>query len=204
MEKVILGIGALAACLSVLGCDAGKQPEPATPAPAAAAAESEAPKPAASTVESRCSPLGCSGDGTFLHMCECVEKPQTPPLNARWTGQYSNSFKRPLLEVTNTTDREISWGSVAVYYYDKTDKQLETEIGGEKLKVSRDNGVHVALKPKQTEMIRMGFERDKEPQGIDAIEVVFDGWCFGEFDDEKNRLCVSNEKAPEQRAKSGR
>jgi hypothetical protein len=209
MKKIMLGMGALAACLVVGGCEGNKEdaPKPAAsaPAPTASAKADGSTKEAATPPagEGKCGALGCTGEGTFFDMCDCKAKPQTAPFKAKWSGKYSDFFKQPEFEVTNTTDKDIHWGSVAVYYYDKAGKQLETDIKGTKYKSGRENGSTMSLKPNETKTMTMGFKKESEPKGIDTIEVVFDGWCFGKYDDKASHLCVRVEKAPEERAKSG-
>ena len=39
--------------------------------------------------------------------------------------------------------------------------------------------------------------------GLDTIEVVFDGWCWGKHNDKENEVCVTIDRAPEERPKGG-
>ena len=191
----------LAAAVSV-ACTEKKQDPPQAP-PVVSPSPSPTEPAAEAPAEGKCAALGCTGEGSFFDRCDCKGKPQTAPLKATRTGKYDGFLKRPEFEVTNTTDKDIHWGSVAVYYYDGAGKQLETTIRDTRYKVSRMNGSSFALKPNQPKTLTMGFQRENEPKGVKAIEVVFDGWCFGTYAAKSTHLCVNAERAPEERARSG-
>ena len=151
----------------------------------------------------KCSSLGCTGEGSFSKMCDCKAKPQPAPFAVKYAGKYSSFFEEPEWQITNTTDKDIHWGSAAVYYYDKAGKQLEAKFGEKTLKAYRVNGSNLSLKPNQTKTINLGFKQGDEPKGIGSMEVVFDGWCYGKYDDKRSHHCIRNERAPDERARSG-
>ncbi len=210
MRMGTIVICSLATAIFVLGCQdksasTDENAQAASSATAASAAPQGSAAPASDTAgdEGKCDALGCKGEGTFFKPCSCKDKAQPVPLEVKYTGKYSDFFKQPEWEVTNKTDKDIHWASAAVYYYDKAGKQLEAQIKDKTYKASRVNGSNFTLKPKETKKITIGFKKDTEPKGIDSMEVVFDGWCFGVYKDKSSHLCIKNERAPEERPKSG-
>lgn len=202
------------ASFSLLACEKGSEPsKDEAPKPGASAASedtensgtaktgasAEATEKAATA--SKCEPIGCSGAGDFFKMCDCKAKPQPVPVTIKNTGKYGFG-KKPQFEVTNTTDKPLHWGSAAVYYYDKSGKQQETTINDKPYKVARVNGSNFTLKPKETKTMELGFSKENEPKGFDAMQVVIDGWCFGTYEDKASHLCINNERAPDERAKA--
>lgn len=117
----------------------------------------------------KCAALGCTGTGDFSSMCNCKDKPQEVPFEAKPTGKYHSFFKKPEWELTNKTDKDISWASAAVYYYDKSGKQLEATTNGKSYKLARINGSTFTLKPKETKTISFGFLRDAAPAGAASM-----------------------------------
>jgi hypothetical protein len=208
MQKVLLCALAL---VGVVGCDkagdgAAKPDGSAKPATttAASAKPSASASASAAATGDKCSALGCEpGTGTFFEKCDCKAKPPAVPLKAKYAGKRSSFFKQPEFEVTNTTDKPIHWGSVAIYYYDKAGKQLEAEIDGKKFAASRSNGSNFTLKPNETKTINLGFKSEHEPKNVDSMEVVFDGWCWGVYEDEASHVCVTIERPADVRARSG-
>jgi hypothetical protein len=194
----ILALTSLTACK---GEDSGAKR--ATPTDSAASTGSAATTAtAAAAAAGKCGALGCTGEGTFNEMCDCKGKGVKPPFEVKYTGKYSSSFKAPEFEITNTSDKDIHWGSAAIYYYDKSGKQLEAKIGERVLKASRINGSNFSFAPKEKKTLHLGFKQENEPQGIDSMEVVIDGWCFGTNDDKASHLCVETERAPDERPRS--
>lgn len=207
MNAKMLVVFGLATALIGSGC--GKKvsaggPDAAPSASAAGAAPpSAAAQPQVAAGGDKCSALGCTGEGTFFEMCDCKTKPQPVPFAAKYSGKYSSFFKQPEWQITNTTDKDLHWGSAAVYYYDKAGKQLEAKINDKPYTASRVNGSNLTLKPNETKTIHIGFKQDSEPKGVASMEIVFDGWCYGKYDDKSTHQCMRIERAPDQRARSG-
>ena len=193
----------LALCCAA--CDRGdsaRTEDETAPSAAKSAAPTAATASASAAAAGKCEPLGCKGEGTFFKKCDCKGKDVKSPFAIKVSGGYSDFFKQPEFEVTNTTDKPIHWGSAAVYYYDKAGEQLETQIRDKTYKVSRVNGSNFTLKPKETKTITLGFKKESEPKGIDTMQVVIDGWCFGTHKDKSSHLCIKIDRAPDERPKA--
>jgi len=105
--------------------------------------------------------------------------------------------------VTNKSDKDTNWGSVAIYYYDKSGKQLDVTLKGKTYSVERTNGSSFTFKPGETKTLYLGWKQENAPPGTATMEMVFDGWCYGTFEDKAGQLCIDNPRAPEQRPRSG-
>lgn len=92
----------------------------APPAPASAAAP--AASAAAPAVAHDC-PKGSSGEGSFEK--PCAAKGGARQMEATWTGKMDD--KGPLFRVTSKSSLVILYGKLAVYFYDKSGKQLESQ-----------------------------------------------------------------------------
>lgn len=198
--------------LSVTACDKGSEPkkddapgastsaQAAAQAPTAAAQAGEG--AAAPAGEGKCAALGCKGEGDFFKKCDCKGKDVKPPFTIKYTGKYNDFAKKPEFEVTNTSDKPTHWGSAAVYYYDKSGKQLSAKIKETTYPASRVNGSNFTFKPGETKKLTLGFDKDAAPKDTDAMQVVIDGWCYGTYDDKASYLCINLERAPDERPKA--
>ena len=197
--KLIALTGALALC-SVSACKGSKK-DVAPAASAVPSASVAAAEPSASAAPpNKCEPLGCKrGDGTFFHMCDCKGTDLKPPFSIKATGKYSKFFKSPEFEVENTSDKPIHWASAAIYYYDKSGKQLSATIRKHAYKSSRINGSNFTFKPHETKTLHLGFKKESEPKHIATMQVVIDGWCYGTYKDKASHLCIRIDRAPEER-----
>ncbi len=123
---------ALVTTLAVMGCS---KPDDATPAPSVSAA-APAPPPSAAAVVSAVAvasaaplpprsdcPKGSAGPGTFDQ--PCVGKGNARLMEATWTGKTDD--KGPQFRVVNKSSLVILFGKIAVYFYDKTGKQLDVK-----------------------------------------------------------------------------
>jgi hypothetical protein len=194
---------AFAAAFALLAVPACKGDKP-NAAPAASATPSAsvalAQLSASAAPANKCEPLGCKGgDGSFFHMCDCKGTDLKPPFSIKSTGKYSKFFKSPEFEITNTSDKDIHWASAAIYYYDKSGKQLSAEIRDRTYKSSRINGSNFTFKPHETKTLNLGFKKKSEPKHIAAMQVVIDGWCYGTYKDKPSHLCIRIDRAPEER-----
>lgn len=216
-STIVVSVMVVASLVACSKKDDGAAPSASSSATSSSAASSAAApsvsaKPVEGGGESKCAALGCkSGDGSFFKMCDCKATPQEVPFEAKYTGKYHSFFKQPEWEVTNKTDKDIHWASANVYYYDKAGKQLEATVKDKKdaskdrkFKSYRINGSNFTLKPKETKKITIGFAQENAPAGAASLEVVFDGWCYGTNADKASHLCISGEKSPDERARSGK
>lgn len=157
----------------------------------------EAPKLAAT-----CKALGCpDAKGDFFNKCSCKGKGLASPLAARWTRKYHEFFKRYEFELVNRSARPVSWAMAVLYYYDASGKLLEAELRGTKHKTYDVNGSNFTIAANATKTITLGWSKETMPKDTARIDVVFQGWCYGERDKkthkDKNRLCIMSDKPPE-------
>jgi hypothetical protein len=102
------------------------------------------------------------------------------PITAKWTGEYKPDFdgEKPAFTVTSKLDRAVTWGNVAIYYYDKSGKQLEVTDGGRTYKKFWISGGLLQVPAKGTTELKMGWVKDKAPADTAAIEVEIEGYGF--------------------------
>lgn len=114
------------ATVCTTGCskeEATTQAPPAeTAAPAKTTPPPPAPAPTPSTPPVEC-PEGSSGKGTFDEPCQASGAARM--MEVEWTGKLDD--QGPSFRVTNTSKEVILYGKMAVYFYDKTGKQLEVK-----------------------------------------------------------------------------
>lgn len=212
-RSLLLGWAALALAIgcgnnnaSTAGAASGSPAMSGAPAMSGSAMASGAPAASgAAAAGPGCASVGCgTAQGDFFNKCDCKGKGMTPPLVAKWTGKVDSFFKSPTFEVENTSDKDIHWASAAAYYYDKAGKQIEVETKDKKSKYKSYtvNGSNFSLKPKEKKEISIGWKEDLHPKDTAKIEVVFDGWCYGKYDDKPNELCINVDRAPEERPPS--
>ena len=121
---------AAAVMLVAFGCEEQKPPPPPPPpavpapppTPPPAATPTPAPSASAAAPVHDC-PKDAPGDGTFAKPCE--GKGASRMMDVAWTGKTDD--KGPWFRVVNKTKESILYGRVAVYFYDKAGKQLETK-----------------------------------------------------------------------------
>ncbi len=154
--------------------------------------------PAPKAKKLTCESLGCTGAGTFRDKCNCKGKDVKVPLSAVATGG-KGPFGRSAFDYKNSSDKDIEWASVRVYYYDKDGKQLETELRGRKFKMSSSNGSTMKIKASSTIKAGIGFKTDVVPKGTKTIQAVFDGWCYGDVRKRDDEFCVRVDKSPDDR-----
>lgn len=195
-----------------LGCGGGGEaPASGTTAgsPATSGTAAAAPGTAAATgtaaAGAGCASIGCGGGkGDAGDKCDCKGKGMTPPLTATWQGKLDSVYKSPLFDVENTSDKDVHWASVSVYYYDQSGKQIEVKLKGQPdaSKMHRAIGSKFTFKPKEKKAIPLGWGGENHPKEAVKIEAVFDGWCYGPPNDEPNELCITIERAPGDRPPS--
>lgn len=119
---------AFAAAVAAMGCskeESAPAPAPSAPVPSTpVSAASSAPAPIATVLPPRSDcPKGSSGPGTFDKPCEA--KGSARLMEMTWTGKTDE--KGPQFRLTNKSSMVILYGKVAVYFYDKSGKQLEVK-----------------------------------------------------------------------------
>ncbi|HEY1697296.1 MAG TPA: hypothetical protein VGG39_34280 [Polyangiaceae bacterium] len=126
MRKALLPLVPLAALL-LLGCSkdessAGPAASASAAPTASAAPSASAPAPVASTPPEppHDCPPGSSGPGSFTKPCEAHGKSRAMEVKWTKTGDSGPSFA-----ITNKTKIVILYGKIAVYFYDKSGKQLD-------------------------------------------------------------------------------
>ncbi len=169
---VLAAFPTLAACNKVDASASDASASDASAKPASSTApQSSAPKKDKAT----CADWG--GEGSLDK--ECVLKGKSP-FKAKWTGGYMDSFGRqiPEFEVESNFEIEVSWGYVAIYYYDKDGKQLEiTFEDGRKVMHSYENGSGILkIKPGEKKKLGFGPTKAETPAGTDTIEIEITGW----------------------------
>ena len=86
----------------------------------AAPASTPAPSATAPAVPHDC-PKGSAGEGSFDKPCEA--KGNARMMDVTWNGKIDD--KGPFFRVNNKSTNVILYGKIAVYFYDKSGKQLE-------------------------------------------------------------------------------
>ena len=196
----------LAGAFASSACGEGDKTKPASDEATSKTPNTPSAKPVASPTPTKpaakaamtCVSLGCTGTGKMPSMCKCQDKPVTAPLKAVATGGDASGGRKEFT-LSNTSDKDIEWASVRIYYYDKDGKQLEAELRGKKFKMSSSNGSTMKIGAKASRKLGMGFRGDAIPAGTKTVQAVFDGWCYGDVRTRNDEFCVRIGKAPEQR-----
>src|SRR5262245_47698473 len=194
---------ALVAVVSTLaGCDSGSgKPTSTTSATASATAKPAGATTAASTgtaaagagAEKLCADIGGKGPGTFSDPCK-VPWANAPPIAIKDVG-IKDDFGREVrkCELTNNADRDITWGSISSWYYDKSGKLLEATPKGQttKYKYYNHNGSTFQIKKGEKKEFACGWSKEDEPKDA-TIEFEMMGWGFGQ-DKAPDQLHVSRD-----------
>lgn len=193
--------------LLLLGCEE-EAAKPASPKPSATPAAAPTPAPAPSVapappkLRDDC-PKGSSGVGTLAE--PCVASGDARMMEVKYTGKTTD--EGPKFQIVNKSDQQILFGSLAVYFYDKSGKQLEVN-GGEKPKPFQACSGNIfagAVKP--GEKIFMFFSCVKKqhvPEGAVAIEAEAKTVGFADENGKHNEFYWSNpDLAPNERPKGG-
>jgi hypothetical protein len=195
----------LAFATLVLGCEEEKPP--AATKPSAAPVAAPPPPPTASTppappkLRDDC-PKGSSGVGTSSE--PCLASGNSRMMEVTYTGKTTD--QGPKFSIVNKADQQILFGSLAVYFYDKAGKQLQT--AGEKpkpMQVCSGNIFAGAVKP--GEKIFMFFscvKKEHVPEGTVTIEAEVKTVGFADEEGKKNEFYWSNpDLVPNERPKGG-
>jgi hypothetical protein len=180
----------LVAAVSTLGCDSGSSPKgstTATPTSSATAKPSGATTAAATgtaaagDAEKLCADLGGKGPGTFGDPCK-IPWAKAAPIAIRDVGIKKDFDKEVrMCELTNNSDRDLTWGSISSWYYDKSGKVLEVAPKGQttKYKSYNHNGSTFQIKKGEKKEFSCGWAKEDEPKDA-TIEFEMTGWGWGE------------------------
>jgi len=200
--------------LLVVGCG-GDESAAGSASASASTAAAPAPKPPPSAQPSASTtaepvapprddcPKDSKGGGTRTQPCE-ASGVSTRLMTAKWNGKIDD--KGPFFNVSNDSGGTVLYGEVAVYFYDKTGKQLATKDGTKKVTCSSSNLFIGSLKPAEKALIQFGcLRKDGVPDGTEAIEAEIDKVGFvDKKDDTKVDLYWRNKDlSPEVRPKGG-
>ena len=131
-------------------------------------------------------------------------------MEVAWTGKTDE--KGPQFRVTNKAPTTILWGKIAVYFYDKAGKQLDsmdtTETPPKPVPFRTCSGKIFGGVMKPAEKAVLWFsclKKEHVPEGTTAIEAEMPMVGFADAADEKkvDFYWKNNDLAPEARKKAG-
>jgi hypothetical protein len=200
-SNVLMGLGL---ALLSLACENEKKSEAPPPKPSAVTAPSvpPAPTPEPPKLRSDC-PEGSSGIGTSDSPCKGSGNARM--MEVKYTGRTTD--EGPKFQVINKTGKQILYGSVAAYFYDKKGKQLEVTSGGKPRPMQTCSGNIFAGAVQPGEKIFVFFscvKKDQIPEGTRAIEAEMKTVGFADSSGKKNEYYWSNpDLIPVERPKGG-
>jgi hypothetical protein len=199
---------ALALATLLCGCEEeAAKPAAVTQASAAAAVVAPAPTPAPSAepppkLRDDC-PKGSSGVGTSDK--PCLGSGDSRMMVVQYTGKTTD--EGPKFSVVNKADQQILFGSIAVYFYDKSGKQLQVTSGDKQRPYQACAGNVFAGAVKPAEKIFIFFSCVKKshvPEGTVTIEAEVKTVGFADEAGKKSEFYWSNpDLAPDERPKGG-
>jgi hypothetical protein len=200
-----LGLAAASGCKEEKKDDEGKPASTAAgttgaKGSGATTAASAPPAPTAVSLAGKktCKDWGAEGAGTFFENCDVKG---ASPFRLKWTGNYAEDFgeQKPEFEVVNLTDKDIVWGNVSYWYYDKDGKVIEVKLkNGNSFKEGYENGDGVLpLEAKETKKLTFGVKKEETPPGTTAIEAEVLGWAY--VADGEEKLFIRNRTEIEDR-----
>jgi len=207
MPWVIVAMG-----LSMTGCSKEEeQPKPAPsaakpppPPPAAPAVPEKPPEP---KLNPNC-PTGSKGEGSLGGPCEASGKDRV--MDVVWNGKMDD--KGPLFKVTNRTKSAILYGKIAVYFYDKSGKQLEVaSLGGASEKGKpflscSGNMFGGVVKPEEKFTLTFScVKKERVPEGTKAIEAEMQMVGFADSSEKAvDYYWRNNDLSPDERKKGAK
>ena len=188
---------------------AAKSAEPApsaTPAATASAAPPASASAAAVEPPHDC-PKGSTGEGSFAKPCE--GKGNARMMDAAWTGKTDD--KGPYFKVTNKSPSTILYGKIAVYFYDKTGKQLDvmdtaaTPPKPVPYRTCAGNIFSGVMKPAEKAVLTFScVKKEHVPDGTTAIEAELQTVGFADATEKKVDFYWTNKDlVPDARKKGG-
>lgn len=178
----------------------------AAPSAAASAAPSASAAPAASALTPRSDcPKGSAGPGTFDHPCE--GKGATRLMTAEPTGK-SDDKGNPQFRVVNKHSAVILYGKVAVYFYDKAGKQLESKDASGTVHKHIGCGGNIfggVMKPNEKAVVSFScVKKEQIPEGTATMEAEIPMVGFSDASEKKSEFYwQNNDLVPDARKKGG-
>jgi hypothetical protein len=200
-------------------CACSKEPAPApSPAPSASPAATTSPTPSASAVTSATAassaapepPHDCppksSGIGSFAKPCDA--KGTERIMTVKWK---KTDDKGPNFSIKNVGKVTILWGKIAVYFYDKSGKQLELKDESQTPAQMRPyltcsgNIFQGVMKPAESAMLTFScVPKSAIPDGTSTIEAEMAMVGFADPTEKKIDFYWRNaDLTPNQRPKGG-
>ena len=197
----------LSSFLPMLGCEEEIKKEPAPKASVAVPAVVPPPAPSAPPAPPKLRddcPKGSSGVGTLAE--PCLASGDARMMEVKYTGKITD--QGPKFSIVNKSEREVLFGSIAVYFYDKAGKQLKVAIGDKSKPMQVCSGNIFAGAVKPGEKIFMFFscvKKEHVPEGAVAIEGELKTVGFADADGKRSEFYWSNpDLAPDERPKGGK
>jgi len=184
----------------VFGCDK-EEDKPASSVDAAPpAVASAAPAPSASAAPPVDCPTGSSGEGSFYKPCDASGKLRM--MEAAWTGKTDD--KGPFFKITNKSPSTILYGKIAVYFYDKANKQVSAKDGSP-YHGCGGNMFGGVMKPAEKATIQFScMKKENIPDGVSSIEAEMQVVGFTDASGQKvTYYWRNNDLAPDARKKGG-
>jgi hypothetical protein len=182
----------------------------APPANTASAKATASPAPSASAAplppRSDC-PKDSSGPGTLDQ--PCAGKGAARLMDAKWTGKIDDE-KGPYFAVTNNAPASVLYGKIAVYFYDKDNKQLDVKKSSSPkplpyLICAGSNLFSGVVKVHEKATLTFScVKKEDVPDGTKAIEGEIVTLGFADTTEKKNEFYWANKDlAPDVRPKGG-
>ncbi len=206
---------AVAISLAVLGCSKEETPSAAAAASASASAQatpSAVPTASASAAASAAPephhdcPAGSSGIGSFAAPCE--SKGTTRMMTVKWK---KTDDKGPNFSIKNVSSATILYGRIAVYFYDKTGKQLDVQNASDTPPSTKPfhtcygNFFQGVMKPAESATLTFScVPKSVIPDGTTTIEGEMQMVGFADASEKKSDFYWRNaDLAPDVRPKGG-
>jgi hypothetical protein len=190
-----------ASTASAASASASAQATPsAVPAASASAAASAAPEP-----HHDC-PAGSSGIGSFAKPCEA--KGSSRMMTVKWK---KTDDKGPNFSIKNVGPATILYGRIAVYFYDKSGKQLDVQDAGstppstKPFQTCFGNFFQGVMKPAESATLTFScVPKAVVPDGTTTIEAEMQMVGFADASEKKNDFYWRNaDLTPDSRPKGG-
>lgn len=195
-----LVLGAACAVGLAFGCSSGAEPS-ATSRPATTASEAPPAPPPSAKPDSPDCPAGSKGPGTFKEPCEA--KGQARLVELTYTGKIDD--KGAAFKVVNKATRNLLFGRMYLYFYDKAGKQLEVDDGGKKAPFKVCAGNIFGGVVRAEEKLSVSFDCVKKadlPPGTVAVEAELQSVGFADSTGMKVDVYWANKDlAPDARPK---
>ena len=147
--------------------------------------------------------ISSSGIGTSAE--PCLASGDSRMMEVKYTGKTTE--EGPKFSVTNKTKKQILYGSVAAFFYDKAGKQLQVTSGGKPRPMQLCSGNIFAGAVKPDEKIFVFFscvKKDHVPEGTATIEAELKTVGFADEGGTRNEFFWSNpDLVPDERPKGG-